>query len=159
MTRKHFLRALAALSIGLAAAGAGADDVHHRGMHIGEPWARATTAGQTTGGGYLTLHNMGERADRLVSARSPAAERVELHTMTMEGDVMRMRQIDGIDLPAGKALELKPGGMHLMLLGLKAPLKAGSRVPLTLKFERAGEVRVELQVGQPAAAATTEHKH
>jgi copper(I)-binding protein len=75
----------------------------------------------------------------------------------MEGDVMRMRQVDAIDVPAGQAVELKPGSFHLMLMGLKAPLKAGDRFPLTLKFEKAGEVKVDVAVQTGPAAA--EHKH
>ena len=97
--------------------------------------------GQTAGGGYLKLQNSGP-ADRLVGASAPVSSSVELHSMTMEGDVMRMRQLEAIDVPAGKTVELKPGGLHLMLMGLKAPLKAGDSFVLKLRFEKAGEVAV-----------------
>jgi len=79
--------------------------------------------------------------------------------MKMEGDVMRMRQVDAIEVPVGQTVELKPGGYHLMFIGLKAPLKVGERFPMTLKFEKAGEVKVEVVVQAPGAAAEPQHKH
>lgn len=115
-------------------------------IHVDEPWARATAAGQPAGGGYLKLHNAGPGADRLVGARSAAAERVELHTMQLDGSVMRMRQVDTIDLPEGKLVALEPGGFHLMFMGLKQPLKAGTRFPLELRFEKASPLTVEVEV-------------
>ena len=127
-------------------------------IKIGHPYARATAPGQPAGGGFLKLEN-GGGADRLVSARAAVSNAVELHTMSMDGDVMRMRQVDGIDLPAGKTVELKPGGLHIMFTGLKAPLKAGDKFPLTLKFEKAGEVTVDVVVEAPKAAAAPAHKH
>lgn len=87
-------------------------------------------------GGFLTIMNTGDSDDRLVSATSPASERVELHTMTMDGDVMRMREMeDGIALPAGEMVELKPGGLHVMFIGLSGPFVTGETVPVTLTFE------------------------
>ncbi len=130
-------------------------------IDIGHPYARATAAGQPTGGGYLLLDNKG-RDDKLVSASAAVSASVELHSMSMEGDVMRMRQVDGIALPTGKKVELKPGGFHIMFVGLKAPLKAGDKFPMTLKFEKAGEVEVTVNVEAPKAAgdaAAAEHKH
>ena len=112
---------------------------------IGHPYARTTAAGQAAGGGYLKLENKGTD-DKLLSATAEVAASVELHSMSMEGDVMRMRQVDGIALPKGKTVELKPGGLHLMFIGLKAPLKDGDKFPLKLKFERAGEVTVTVNV-------------
>ena len=119
-------------------------------------WARPTVAGQQGGGGFMTLHS--ERADRLLGGTTPVAERFELHSMAMQGDVMQMRQVDSIALAAGQRVELKPGGLHVMFIGLKQPLALGSKVPVTLRFERAGEVKVEMTVmSRPAAAM--EHKH
>lgn len=118
-------------------------------------WTRPTVAGQQVGGAYLTLRG-GAVADRLLSVRSPAAARAEIHRMEMQGDVMRMREVAAIDLPAGATLELQPGGLHLMLMDLKQPLKAGTRVPLTLQFQQAGAVSIELQVRPAAPAATRE---
>lgn len=129
-------------------------------IRIERPWARPTVSGQPAGGGFLVLHNRANTADRLLAASTPAAERVELHSMKMEGDVMRMRQVEGIDLPAGATVKLEPGGLHLMFMGLKAPLTAGSRVPLTLRFEKAGEVRVDVAVESPTAMPDHgDHKH
>ena len=119
-------------------------------------WARPTVPGQQGGGGFMTLHS--ERADRLLGGSTPLAERFELHTMTMQGDVMEMRQVDTIDLPAGQRIELKPGGLHVMFIGLKRPLTVGSKLPVTLRFERAGEVKVEMTV-MAKPAPVSEHKH
>lgn len=126
---------------------------------IGHPWARATVPGQPTGAGYLRLDNRNGGADRLVAARSPACERVEMHAMWMDNDIMRMRRQEAIELPAGAQVELKPAGMHLMLVGLKAPLKAGDKFPLTLVFEKAGtvEVTMNVQAEAPGGGAAKEH--
>lgn len=142
-----------ALALACAAAPLAAQTAAQSGIEVGQPWTRATAAGQGVGGGYLSLHNPGKSSDRLLGASSPAAERVELHRMAMEGDVMRMRPVESIDLPPGGRVELKPGGLHLMLMGLKQPLEAGKTVPLTLRFEKAGEVPVRLQVQAPGAPA------
>lgn len=128
---------------------------------VQDAWARPTVQGQKAGGGFLRIDS--PAADRLVGGSTPVAGRVELHTMKMEGDVMRMREVEAIELPAGQPVALQPGGLHLMLMELKAPLKNGDRFPLTLKFEKAGDVQVEVQVrSQPpagAGAAPAPHKH
>jgi periplasmic copper chaperone A len=126
-------------------------------LTVGHPYARFTVAGQTAGGGFLSIDNAGE-ADRLVGASAAVAERVELHTMRMEGDVMRMRRVEGIDVPANGHVEMGPGGHHLMFMGLKAPLKVGEKFPMKLKFRKAGELTVEVQVEAPAPGRD-EHKH
>jgi periplasmic copper chaperone A len=118
-------------------------------------WARPTVPGQQGGGGFVTLTS--PAGDRLVGGSTSVAQRFELHTMAMKGDVMEMRQVEAIELPAGKAVKLEPGGLHVMFIGLKQALPLGSKVPVTLKFEKAGEVKVEFEVmSRPAAAA---HKH
>ena len=127
-------------------------------LTIGHPYARPTAPSQPTGGGYLKLVNKGS-ADRLLSASAPISASVELHSMRMDGDVMRMREVSAIDVPAGGSVELKPGGYHLMFVGLKAPLAAGQRFPLKLKFEKAGEVTVDVSVDAPAAAAAAAPEH
>ena len=144
-------RFLAAAALGAAALCAQAHDFKLGAIAIGHPYARATAAGQQAGGGFLKLENKGGD-DRLVSASAGVAGSVELHTMSMEGDVMRMRQVDSIALPAGKTVELKPGGLHIMFMGLKTPLKAGDSFPMTLKFEKAGEVTVQVKVQAPGQA-------
>lgn len=121
-------------------------------------WARPTVAGQQGGGGFLTITS--PVADRLLGGSTPAAERFELHSMTMKGDVMEMRQVPAIELPAGRAVKLEPGGLHVMFMGLKQPLAAGSKLPVTLQFEKAGEVKVEFEVAARApAGGHANHKH
>ena len=124
-------------------------------VEITNAWARATPGGASTGAAYLTI--VSPVADRLVSVSSPVAKSVQLHTMTMEGSVMKMRPVAGVDLPAGKTVALKPGGLHIMLTGLTAPLKAGQSFPLTLSFQHAGTREVTVAVAKvgamgPAAA-------
>jgi hypothetical protein len=126
-------------------------------IKVDAAWARPTVPGQQAGGGFLTLQS--SAADRLLGGATPLAERLELHAMVMDGDVMKMRQLDRIDLPAGQRVELKPGGLHLMLIGLKQPLTVGSKVPLTLRFEKAGEVKVEMVVASRPMPAADAHKH
>ena len=134
-------------------------------VQIEKPWTRATAPGAQVAGGYMTIRNRGPAADRLVGASSPAAAAVELHVHINEGGVMKMRQVPGYEVPAGGAFELKPGGAHLMFIDIKRPLKAGEKVPVKLRFEKAGEVSAEFQVGglggsaPPADAAAPQHKH
>ena len=112
---------------------------------VQDAWSRATPPGAKIAAGYLTVRNAGA-ADRLVSASSPAAERVETHVTLREGEISRMREVKGYEVPAKGTLELKPGGAHLMLVNIKAPFREGASVPLTLRFEKAGEVKTELKV-------------
>lgn len=143
--------ALAALAAA-SAIPAVAHDYTLAALRIAHPYARATPPGADVGGAYLTIANKGT-ADKLVAASSPAASRVELHTMAMDNGVMRMHEVKAIDLPAGGEVELKPGGLHMMLVGLKAPLAQGARVPLKLTFEHAGSIDVDLAVESMAAGA------
>jgi periplasmic copper chaperone A len=121
-------------------------------------WARPTVAGQSGGGGFLKITG-GSTPDRLVSASAGVAKVVELHTMEMDGNVMRMRQIPAIEVPAGETVELKPGGRHIMFMGLTQTLKAGDSFPMTLRFEKAGEVKVDVKVTTMRADAGEQHKH
>lgn len=102
-------------------------------VQVQDAWARATVANQSATGAFMKL--TAPAATRLVEVRSPAAGIVEIHEMKLVGDVMRMRAVDVLPLPAGQAVELKPGGLHVMLMDLAAPVKAGDAVPLTLVFE------------------------
>ena len=124
-------------------------------VRIDDAWARATAPGAKVGAGYMKISST--VADRLVGAASPAAARVELHVNEKKGDVLRMREVKAYDIPVGGVFELSPGGAHLMLVDLKAPLKQGTRVPLTLRFEKAGEMKVELEVR--ALGASRQHSH
>lgn len=140
-------RLVAALAL-FALAGASNVWAQRKGeLEIDHPWARATPPGASVGGGYATVRNSGGSADKLIGASSPAADHVELHVMSMDNGVMRMRQVPSFDVPARGELTLKPGGNHLMFLGLKHPFKAGEKVPVKLHFEKAGEVEVQLAVG------------
>jgi copper(I)-binding protein len=114
---------------------------------IDHAWTRATPSGTDVGIGYLTIENKGTVPDRFTGASTPAAAKAELHEMGMDNGVMKMRPVkDGLPIPPGQSVTLAPGGLHLMLMGLKGPLKEGGKVPLTLQFEKAGKVDVTLDV-------------
>ncbi len=113
-------------------------------VQITNAWARATPGGAQTAAAYVTVES--PTGDRLTGASTPAAQKTELHEMTMEGNVMKMRPVEGIDLPAGKPVTLKPGGYHIMLTGLAKPLKEGETFPLTLDFAKAGAKQVNVTV-------------
>jgi periplasmic copper chaperone A len=147
--RRLVVGLLIAAPVGLVGLAAAAHEFTLGSLTIGHPYARPTVPGQVVGGGFMSIANKGAD-DRLLSATSPSAKGVELHSMSMDGDVMRMRQIDGIAVPAGKTVDLKPGALHLMFMGLKAPLKAGDKLPVTLKFAKAGEIVVTFNVAEPA---------
>ncbi len=119
--------------------------VAHAQITVQDAWMRATPPGAKIAAGYLTIRNAGS-ADRLIGATSPAAERVETHVTARDGDMMRMREVKGYDVPAKGTLELKPAGAHLMLVNIKAPLKEGTSVPVTLRFQHAGDIKVAFQV-------------
>ena len=140
-------RAAAILALALAAAPALAHDYKAGALSIGHPWARATPNGAKVGGGYLTVTNTGTEPDRLVGATLNGADHVEIHSMTMEGSVMKMAPVpDGLALAPGATVTLSPGGFHMMFVDLKAPLKKGERIAGTLRFEKAGTVPVEFAV-------------
>jgi len=125
-------------------------------IQIGQPWSRATPASAPSAGGYMTLTNKGAEPDRLIAVESGAAGRVEIHEMSMDGSIMRMRQLEnGVVLAPGATVELKPGGYHVMFMQLKAPLQKGEHVPIVLVFEKAGRISVDMQVEALGAAAPT----
>jgi periplasmic copper chaperone A len=119
-------------------------------VQVNEPWVRATVAQQSATGAFMKIGST--EALRLVAARSPAARTVEIHEMAMVGDLMKMRAVTGIDLPAGGSVELKPGGYHVMLIDVTAPIAAGATVPITLVFEDAKQQRREVAVQATARA-------
>ena len=124
-----------------------ADDVAAGSVKISAPWARATPKGATVGVGYMTITNNGSAPDRLVGGASDVSNRFEIHEMTMDNGVMRMRPIaKGLEIKPGQSVELKPGGNHMMFLGLKKPLAQGEHVKATLAFEKAGKVDVDFTV-------------
>ena len=118
-----------------------AKDVQVGNLVIETPWSRATPGGAKLGVGYFAVVNIGDKPDKLLGATIPIAERVEIHATSMQGGVMRMRQIEGgLELKAQEVTELKPGGVHLMFIGLKKPIVKGERLPVRLTFEIAGKV-------------------
>ncbi|MDI3341239.1 MAG: copper chaperone PCu(A)C [Sphaerobacter sp.] len=163
---------LAVLALGLAAACGGRGDGAPAGLQVKGAWARpglatpgggmashAATPGTAMGGHaaeggtsaiFLTISNHGREADRLVGVTTDLAKTVEIHRSSIDASgVMRMEPIPGVDIPAGGTAELKPGAEHIMLIGLTRELKVGDRFPATLRFERAGEVTIEVEVREP----------
>ncbi len=128
-------------------------------LHIDHPWARPLPPVAPNGGAYLTIMNHSGEADRLLGARTERAAVTEIHTHVHENGLMQMRQVDAVDIPAHGTATLKPGADHLMLMGLTAPLAEGDSFALTLIFEKAGEVQVEIKVEQPASAAQPAAAH
>lgn len=143
-----YLRIIATIAAAAAISSiAQAQEYKLNGLQIERPWARSTVPNQPTGGAYVTIENKGSSSDKLVSASSPVAKRVELHTMSMDGNVMKMREVSNIEVKPAERVEMKPGsGYHLMLMGLQHPLKAGDKFPLTLVFEKAGKTEVSVPV-------------
>ena len=129
-------------------------------LEIDHPWSRATPPGAKVAGGYFTVTNHGGVPDRLVSVTSDISAKAEVHEMAVKDGVMTMRPVEGgVEIPAGGKIELKPGGYHLMLMGLKHPAKDGESFPATLTFEKAGSVTVEFQVEGMNAAGGMEMDH
>lgn len=124
-------------------------------IEIKDAWARATPGRAENGAAYLTIES--PQGDRLTGVSTTIARMAELHTMKMEGGVMRMSPLAAIDLPAGQPVTLKPGAMHIMLVGLKQPLQAGQSIPLTLHFEKGGTREIVAAVGKVGATAPEGH--
>jgi copper(I)-binding protein len=135
-----------ALAMLAAAHGAAGRDTAVADLRIVHAYARATPPGARTAAAYLTIESTGTAPDRLLGARSAQAAAVELHSMAHEGGMMRMRAVPHVDVPARGSVRLEPGGLHLMIVDPRAPLRAGERFPLTLTFARAGNVDVEVDV-------------
>ena len=128
-------------------------------IEITNAWTRATLAGQPAGGGFMVIENKGTEADRLKSATSPLTPMVQVHEMKMEGDVMKMSELkDGLEIPAGGKVELKPGSYHIMFMALTDGSKEGDAIKVKLVFEKAGEVDVEMPAA-PADAKEMPHQH
>lgn len=125
---------------------------HEKGdIQIRHPWARATPPGAKVGAGYLEIRNNGSQPDRLLSAVTSVAKRVEMHVTERAAEVAKMRQLRSFEIPARERLALSPGGAHLMLVDIAQPLKKGERFSMTLRFERAGEMEVQFEVQEMGA--------
>lgn len=158
------LSAAAASAVHLTAPRAAAHDFSVGAIHIGHPIVAPPPNGRTTTAGYLTLENRGETADRLVSASSPRAQRIEIHETTETANgVLQMRRLEsGVAVPAGETVRFAPYGLHLMVIGVTGSLGTGDTLPLTLTFERAGSVEVIANVERPghgSAASRDPHGH
>lgn len=152
---------LAAAALTLGAALASAHDFAAGDIRVDHPWARPSISERTPGAAYFTLTNTGAEADRLIAARPVGfAERAELHTHIHDNGVMRMREVEGgVEIPAGETVEFRPGGLHVMLFGLAAPLTEGELHPLVLVFQRAGEVEVGVFVENRAPGGSDSGHH
>jgi copper(I)-binding protein len=138
----------------LFAAPALAEEIKAGDLVISQAWSRATPGGAKVAGGYLTIENRGSAPDRLIGASAEVAEKIQVHEMSMNNGVMTMRQLDkGLAIEPGKTVKLAPGGIHLMMLNPKSPLRQGDKVPVTLEFEKAGKVPVSLDVQGVGAQA------
>lgn len=128
-------------------AGIASPHSHEKGdIQVRHPWSRATPPGAKVAVGYMEIRNHGGKPDKLVSASTALAKSVEMHVTEREGEVMKMRQVKGFEIPARERYELRPGGSHLMLVDIARPLKKGERFAMQLVFERAGELEIELEV-------------
>ncbi len=123
-----------------------ATDYKAGSIAISGPWSRATPKGAQTGVGYMTIKNNGSTPDRLIGGSVDAADRFQLHAMTMENSIAKMRELSDIEIKPGQTIEFKPGGSHVMFVNLKHPLSKGERINGTLVFERAGKVQIEYSV-------------
>jgi len=154
-----FFGPIAVVAVLLGSMPAFAHDYTLQDLHIGHPYARPTPPGARTGGAYFTIRNAGHAGDRLLRVSSHVAASAELHAMQMDGNLMKMRALPSLDIPAGATVTLASGGYHVMLVGLAHPLAAGSHVPLTLTFEKAGSIDVSAAVEAAPIGAEMAHRH
>lgn len=156
-----FTRVLATvLALALSAALAFAHGYKLGNLEIKHPWAKATLAGQPVAGGFMTIINTGAEPDRLLKVTSGVSDMIQIHEMKVEDGVMKMGEIPGgLEIAPGAIVELKPGGLHVMFMGIKAPFKEGETVKATLTFEKAGTVEVEFKVGAAKPGDDTHKQH
>lgn len=159
------LRLVTALALGAITFTATADD-HAHSHHaadakptVTQVWSRAMPPTAPTGAVYFVMSNPGDTPDRLIDVQTPRAEKAELHTHVHKGELMSMERIDSVELPGGGEVSFRPGGHHVMLFKLSEPLVAGEHFPLTLIFETAGEVTVDVAIQEQAPESNTSHKH
>lgn len=137
-----------------------AEDVTVGTLKISSPWARATPKGAKVGGGYMTITNTGTAPDKLLSGATSVSSRFEIHEMSMDNGVMKMRELgQGIEIKPGATVEFKPGGYHVMFMGLQQQLTQGETVKATLQFEKAGKVEVSFTIQGVGAQNAAPMKH
>lgn len=152
--------AAALILTGLVSGGAVAHEFKVGDLRIEHPWTRAVATKAATAAGYVAIHNIGKESDRLIGASTPHARTIEIHEMTMVGNVMRMRPVaGGVQIRPGESVRIAPNGLHLMIVGPDEGFVLGARIPMTLEFERAGKVEVELAVESTRARAADHAGH
>jgi copper(I)-binding protein len=153
----HSRAAIVALALTSFATTAHAADYDVGSIHIAQPWARATPKGASAGAAYLTITNSGTAADRVSCVSSDDSAQCQIHTMTMDNGVMKMRPVEGgLEIAPGQTITLKPSGLHVMLIELKHPLEQGKAAEATFQFEKAGTVKIAFPVlafGAPTPGA------
>ncbi len=152
------MKKIAILFAAVLASNAFAQDAKIGSITVDHPWARATPGAVKNSAAFMVFDNKGA-ADKLISVTGDVAREIQIHSMITEAGVMKMREIKSLDIPANGKAELKPGGYHVMLIGLKDGLKEGTKFPLKLKFEKAGEVTVQVTAEKPGAHDHSGHKH
>ena len=152
------MKKITAFLLALGAATAFAQDTKIGAITIEHAWARATPGAVKNSAAFMSFDNKGA-ADKLISVTGDVAKEIQIHSMITEAGVMKMREIKALDIPANGKAELKPGGFHVMLIGIPDGLKEGTKFPLKLKFEKAGEVTVQVTAEKPGAHDHSEHKH
>ncbi len=141
---------------------AAAEDVMAGSLMLHQPWARASIGQAKAGAAYLTIANEGSEPDRLLAAETPAAKVAQLHTHLMKDGIMKMRRVEAVEISPGEPVVFRPGGLHIMMMGLKAPLREGESFPVTLTFEKAGRVEISVTIEAPTAlqpAMPGDHVH
>lgn len=161
MNRTHFVRLLAASFALAAIACSPSSNAQQRtgAIVLEDPWSAATPSGASVAAGYVTIRNTGATAERLLSASTPRANRTEVHEMSMDNGVMRMRPLQFISIPAGGAVTFAPGGTHIMFTDIDAPFTEGATIPVTLRFERQGEVQATFIVRARGSHGAHTHEH
>ena len=152
------MKKISVIFAALLAATAFAQDAKIGNITVDHPWARATPGAVKNSAAFMVFDNKGA-ADKLISVTGDVAREIQIHSMITEAGVMKMREIKALDIPANGKAELKPGGFHVMLIGLKDGLKEGEKFPLKLKFEKAGELTVVVTAEKPGAQGHAGHKH
>ena len=152
------MKKITSLLAALFAATTFAQDAKIGAISIDHPWARATPGAVKNSAAFMSFDNKGA-ADKLISVTGGVAKEIQIHSMITEAGVMKMREVTAFDIPANGKAELKPGGFHIMLIGIPDGLKEGTKFPLKLKFEKAGEVTVQVMAEKPGAHDHSEHKH
>ena len=160
MHKALLMRVIALLSLFILPSWAFAHSYNLGGLHIGHPWTRATPGGADVAGGFLSITNSGTTDDRLIAVSIDGVTRVDIHEMTMDNGMMVMRPLkDGLVVPAGATVELKPGSFHIMMMGLSQPFKEGETVKATLTFEKAGQIAIDFKVEAPGSNPADKHQH